>query len=460
MKPIQLTGMPAFNLIWAGQFVSLIGSSLMRFAVGIWLYEQTGLATTFTTMIFLSSLPRVLLSPVAGALVDRLNRKFMLMVSDLATALLTIVIFLLLQGDSLSIWHIYVLAALSGAFEAFQFPAYSSAVTLLVSKQHFARASAMLSLADDASRVLAPLLAAALLGVIHLEGIVLLDILSFVFALSTLLLIPIPQPAQSETGRQAGRGFRKEITYGFRFMLERPGLLGLQANFLMVNLMLGMSTVLRTPMVLARTGNNEMILGVVATVMAVGGVVGGLVMSLWGGPRRRIHGVLISLIVMSLGRALLGLGQEVVLWSLGGFVIMFFIAFGNAANQAIWLAKTPADVQGRVFAARRFTGQLTFPLAVVISGPLADRFFEPAMAASGPLAPIFAPLVGMGPGAGMALLITLTAVVGLILPVLSYLIPALRNIEDSLPDANLAAATPSAPPTPSTAPAPQPASPN
>ena len=141
MKPLHLTGMPAFNLIWAGQFVSLIGSSLMRFAVGIWLYEQTGLATTFTTMIFLASLPRVLLSPVAGALVDRLNRKFTLMVSDLATGLLTIVIFLLLQGDSLSIWHIYVLVALSSAFEAFQFPAYSSAVTLLVGKQHFARAS-------------------------------------------------------------------------------------------------------------------------------------------------------------------------------------------------------------------------------------------------------------------------------------------------------------------------------
>jgi hypothetical protein len=187
-------------------------------------------------------------------------------------------------------------------------------------------------------------------------------------------------------------------------------------------------------MVLARTGNDEVALGIVATVMAVGGVIGGLMMSLWGGPRRRIHGVLGGLILMSLGRGLLGLGQEVILWSLGGFLVMFFIALSNASNQAIWQAKTPADVQGRVFAARRFTGQLSFPLAVFIAGPLSDKWFEPALAAGGPLVPLFGPLVGMGPGAGMSLLILFTAGVGLILPVASYALPALRNIEDTLPD--------------------------
>jgi hypothetical protein len=165
-------------------------------------------------------------------------------------------------------------------------------------------------------------------------------------------------------------------------------------------------------------------------------------MSLWGGPRHRIHGVLWGLILMSLGRALLGLGQEVILWSLGGFLILFFIAVSNASNQAIWQAKTPADVQGRVFSTRRLTGQLSFPLAVFLSGPLADRYFEPAMAVGGPLAPILGPLLGVGPGAGMSLLILLTAFVGLLLPVASYFIPALRHIETTLPDANLPAASP------------------
>jgi MFS transporter, DHA3 family, macrolide efflux protein len=442
MFSLRLTGMPAFTLVWIGQFISLTGSALMRFAVGVWLFEQTGLATTFTAMIFFSSLPRVLLSPVAGALVDRWNRKVMMMVSDLATGCLTIIIFLLIRSDSLEIWHLYALGALSSAFEAFQFPAYSSAITLMVDKKHYARTSAMLALADDSSRVLAPVLAAVLVSVIHLEGIVLLDILSFAAAIGILLLIPIPQPESSETGKKAGRGFWKEITYGFRYMWQTPALLGLQINFLAVNLMLGMSTVLRTPLVLARTGNDEVALGIVASVMAAGGVIGGLVMSVWGGPKRRIHGVLGGIILMSLGRAVLGLGQEVIAWSIGGFLVLFFISVCNASNQAIWQAKTPADVQGRVFAARRFTGQLTFPIAVLISGPLSDRWFEPAMAADGFLAPVFGGLVGTGPGAGMSLLILLTAVIGLIVPIASYAVPALRNIEDHIPDSEVTAAAP------------------
>jgi len=443
MFNLRLTGMPAFSIIWTGQFVSLIGSALTRFAVGIWLFEQTGLATTFTTMIFFSTLPRVLFSPIAGALVDRWNRKFMMMASDLATGLLTIIIFALLRDDSLEIWHLYAIAALSSVFEAFQFPAYSSSITLMVEKKHYARTSAMLALADDGSRVLAPVLAAVLIGLVKLEGIILIDIVSFGVAVVTLLLIPIPQPAVSETGKKAGRGFWKEISYGFRFMLERPGLLGLQANFLMVNLMLGMSTVLRTPLVLSRTGNDEVALGIVASIMAAGGVVGGLVMSIWGGPKRRIHGVLGGIILIAAGRALLGLGQEVVVWSVGGFVVLFFIAVANASNQAIWQAKTPPDVQGRVFAARRFTGQLTFPIAVLISGPLSDRLFEPAMAVGGSLAPIFGGLVGTGPGAGISLLILLTAIVGVMFPIASYAFPALYHIENTLPDADAVEQKPS-----------------
>jgi len=407
---------------------------MTHFAIGIWLYQKTGLATTFTTMIFFTHIPRILLSPFAGALVDRWNRKFMMMVSDLATGLTTILIFLLIQGDSLEIWHIYLLAALSSAFESFQFPAYSSAITMMVEKKHFARTSAMLSLADQGALVLAPILAAALIGIIHLNGIVLIDIFTFLIAIGTLLVVPIPQPVQSETGKKAGRGLLREAGFGFRFMLETPGLLGIQANFLMINLMAGMSTMLRTPMVLARTGNNEFILGIVSSIMAAGGLIGGLFMSIWGGPKRRIQGVLGGILLVTLSRAILGLGREVIVWSLGGFLSMFFVALTNSTNQAFWQAKTPADIQGRVFAMRRLTGQLTFPISVLIAGPLSDRWFEPAMAVTGVLAPVFGGLVGTGPGAGMSLMILLTAVIGLFLPILSYTLPALRNLEDILPD--------------------------
>jgi len=433
MNRTHLTGMSAFTIIWIGQVVSLIGTALFSFAIGIWLYQQTGLATTITTMIFFSNIPRIVLSPFAGALVDRWNRKLTMMLSDLASGVVTIIVLLLMWSGSLQIWILYFLMAISGAFESFQFPAFSSSISLLVEKKHFARTSAMLSLAEEGSRVLAPILAAVLIVVIKLEGIILIDMISFLVAIGTLLLIPIPQPKQSEAGMKARGGFLHEAGYGFRFIFSNPSLMGLQINFITVNL-LAMSTVLRTPMILARTGNDEVILGIVASITAIGGVVGGLVMSIWGGPKRRIHGVFGGLILINLARVFMGLGQEVYVWSITGFFVLFFIAISNSSNQAIWQAKTPTDVQGRVFAARRVTGQLSFPLAGLIAGPLSDRWLEPAMSAGGYLVPIFGRFVGTGPGAGMSLLILFAAILGMIVPSLSYAIPTFRNVEDIIPD--------------------------
>ena len=433
MDSPRLTGMPAFTIIWIGQVISLIGTALFSFAIGIWLYQQTGLATTITTMIFFSNIPRIVLSPFAGALVDRWNRKLTMIVSDLASGITTIIILVLMWSGSLQIWELYVLMAVSSAFESFQFPAFSSSITMLVEKKHFARTSAMMSLAEEGSRVLAPILAAALIVTIRLEGIILIDIISFIVAVGTLLLVPIPQPKRSESRMKARGGILNEAAYGFRYIFSNPSLLGLQINFIMVNL-LAMSTVLRTPMVLARTGNDEITLGIVSSISAIGGVAGGLVMSIWGGPQRRIHGVFGGLILVNVGRALMGMGQEVYVWSITGFFVLFFIAVCNSSNQAIWQSKTPTDVQGRVFAARRVTGQLSFPLAALIAGHLSDRWFEPAMTTGGNLASIFGGLVGTGPGAGMSLLILFAAIIGIIVPSLSYAIPAFRNVEDIIPD--------------------------
>ena len=168
--------------------------------------------------------------------------------------------------------------------------------------------------------------------------------------------------------------------------------------------------------------------------------------SAWGGPRRRIHGVLSGFILSSLlGQSLMGLGQSVPVWSLAAFCSMLFLPFINGSNQSIWQSKVAPDVQGRVFATRRLIGQISGPLGMLIGGPLADQVFEPAMEAGGKLAPVFGPLVGVGDGAGMALILVFTGILGAIGGVVGYLIPAIRNAESIMPDHDAALPESSAP---------------
>jgi DHA3 family macrolide efflux protein-like MFS transporter len=167
----------------------------------------------------------------------------------------------------------------------------------------------------------------------------------------------------------------------------------------------------------------------------VGGLLGGLAMSVWGGPKNKVHGVLLGMFFQGLlGTMIMGIARGLPLWVVGGFFSMFFIPVLNGSNQAIWQAKVAPDVQGRVFAARRLIAQITAPVAMVLAGPLADRLFEPGMQGEGWLADTFGLLVGTGPGAGIALIFFLTGLVGAIVPLAGYLIAPIRDIDTLLPD--------------------------
>jgi MFS family permease len=185
--------------------VSMLGTGMTRFAITIWAWQVTGEATAVALVGFFSFGPAVLLSPIAGALVDRWNRKLVMMLSDLAAALSTLIIFLLFSAGQLQIWHLYLAGALAGAFEAFQFPAYSAAITTMLPKRHYARANGMLGLTEPASQIVSPLLAGFLLPLIDLNGILAIDLITFLAAIGALLLVRIPQPATTEAGRQ-GQG--------------------------------------------------------------------------------------------------------------------------------------------------------------------------------------------------------------------------------------------------------------
>lgn len=429
------TGMFGFTIVSLGQFVSMLGSGMTRFALTFWAWEVTGEATALALVAFFSFAPAVVFSPIAGVIVDRVSRKAVMIVSDLAAGLSTVVILILHMTGNLQIWHLYAAGFFAATFESFQFPAYSAAISTMVEKKHYARANAMLGLAGSASGIVAPMLAGLLFAILGINGIMVIDVVTFVFAVGVLLFVFIPSPKESEAGRASRRGLLSESFFGLRYIAGNKSLLGLQSVFFAINFVATFGFVVFAAMILARTGSDKIILGTTQMAFGIGGVVGGVLMSTWGGPKRRVHGVLLGMALAGLlGHVVLGLGQSLAIWSGGAFFTMFFIPIINGSNQAIWQAKVPPDIQGKVFAARRMIAQISAPLAMLIGGPLADRVFEPAMASGGAFARMFGPLVGTEPGSGMALMFVFAGILAVAVGLGGYLFPSVRNAEDLLPD--------------------------
>jgi DHA3 family macrolide efflux protein-like MFS transporter len=430
-------GMAAFTIIWVGQLVSVLGTAMTQFALMIWIWEETGQATAMALMGFFTFVPMVIMMPFAGALVDRWNKKMAMMLGDLAAGLGTVAILLLYQTGSLEIWHLYLIGIFIGALGAFQFPAYSSAITLMVEKKNYARASGLVGLVGDISGIFGPPLAAFFLVMMGISGILIIDIITFTFAIGVLLLVHIPNPPPAEDVKEGLGGIVKDAGYGFKYIYKRKPLLGLQLTFFVFNLVSTFGLVVFNPMILARTGSDNLILASVLSVLAVGGVVGGVLLAVWGGPRRRINGLLGGMIAVSAIFGIgFGIGQTPVIWMIFGFMAMLLIPTLNGSSQAIWQSKVPADRQGRVFAARMVIAQSAGAAAMILVGPLADFYFEPAMAVKGSLAPTFGWLVGTGPGAGMALMILLSSFISMFVGIIAYRIRIIRNVERIIPDAD------------------------
>jgi len=426
--------MTAFIVVWLGQIASVLASSMSQFGLTIWMFEETGSALAMGMMQVAFITPFLLLSPIAGVMVDRYNRKLMMMVSDFAAIVATGSVFILLALGRLEVWQLYVAAALNGIGNTFQWPAYSAAITTMVPKEQYSRANGLMSLMEAGPGVLAPLLAGALLPLIGLAGILSIDVVTFFFAIGALLVVVVPQPVRTAAGQEAQGGLLHEAVYGFKYIFKRPSLLGLQMIFFFGNLFFGIAFTLLAPMVLASTGSNSVVFGAVQSAGAIGGVLGGVIMSTWSGFKRRVNGVLLGWIISSVGLMLVGAGQGLTIWLPAIFLTSLVSPLVNTSNQAIWQSKVAPDVQGRVFSARRLIAWFTNPISPIIAGAMADFVFEPAMSTDTALAAAFGPLVGAGPGAGMGLIMVLCGFLGLLVPVIAYFIPAIRNAETILPD--------------------------
>lgn len=429
--------MRIFIVVWLGQLVSLLGSAMTRFVLALWLWERTGQATALVLVGVFTGVSSLLANFVAGPLVDRLSRKHVMIIADLLAGFTTIILLLLAINDQLLPWHIYLASALSGFFGVFHFLALSASITVLIPKKQYTRANSMLSVAQYTSLVGAPAIAGLLIGPIGIVGVMLFDVATFLFAVTTLSLVTIPHITrkvdESETQWTA-------ITFGFRYIFSRPPLRGLLLVIFAFSLLESFSYPLFAPMILARTGGDEFTLGVVQSVLGIGGIIGGIVVTVWGGFRRKIHGVLIGLLLTGLlGDALMGLGTGLPVWLLAAILIEVFIPLAIGSNNAIWQTKVPPEQQGRVFAARSIISGFGEPIALLCAGLLADNLFEAAMMPNGSLAPLFSSIIQPGPGAGMALIVFVCGVLCGAAAICGYLVRSIRQVETLLPDHQLSA---------------------
>ena len=430
-----------FLLVWLAQLVSLMGSHLTGFGLGVWFYQRTGSVTVYGTLALASVLPQLLATPLAGVVADRWDRRLALIVGHAGGGLCSLVIVALARADKLSLATTLPPVALSSAFHALLVPTFSASITLLVPTAKLGQANGLVQLGAALSQIIAPAAAGALLGRIGLGGILAMDVGTFLFAVAVLAGVRIPRPPASEAGRGARGSMWREAAYGWRCLRERPALIGLTAFLGVVNFNLGMVQLLVTPLVLGFA--SAQVLGTVLTTAGLGMLAGGGVMVLWGGPERRIRGMLALVLLQGLLMFLGGARAEVVPVAAAAFGILFAVPLLVGASQTLWQRKVPADVQGRVFAIKTTVSGAAMPLAFLIGGPLADRVFEPWMRRDGALAPLLGGFIGVGPGRGVALLFFLLGLLMVLAVLVGSLHPRFRRLEDELPDCVAAPSRPS-----------------
>ncbi|MBW4653064.1 MAG: MFS transporter [Kaiparowitsia implicata GSE-PSE-MK54-09C] len=389
-----------FLQIWFGQLISTIGSYMTDFALTLWAWEMTGSATALALVSFFSQLARIPITLVAGLIVDRFNRKRLMMLGDGVAALATVGIALLYLADSLHIWHLYVAATLNGGFGQVQSLAYQTSISTLVPPAQLTRANSMNSAVHYGAAIFGPAIAGVLYPLVGLLGIAGIDVVSFGVAIATLLLCHIPQPpprADLETR------FAK-LTFGFREVWRQPRLRALLLISTLFWFFHDLGGAVYDPMILARSGGSAAALASTASAAGIGGVVGAIGLSIWGGPRRRMRGMLAGFIGAGLSKTVFGLGRSPHIWVPAQFCSSLNFPLLGSSETATWMTQIAPAQQGRVFAANALVQQIVGAGAALMAGPLADRILEPAMAPKASLARIFGDLIGTGPGIGMALL--------------------------------------------------------
>ena len=424
-EPVGPKDLRAFYTVAAGQFASMLGNALTLFALGIWAYQQSGRVLDLALVTMLATLPAVLVTPIGGAMADRVDRRRIMLAADLVSGVAMAALAVLLTFGALNLLGVCVIVTITSVATAFHAPAYLAAIAQLVPKPYLPQANALSQLGLGMGTVLGPLAGGALIALVGLPGVVAIDVCTFAIGIVTLVVVRFP----NRLFRKQEESFARAITGGWRFIARRRPLLLMIGFAAVLNLFASVVFVALPPLVLSFAGVPA--LGLVTTIGGLGAAIGGILMLPWGGAKRRAVGMIGFTIGVGLGTVLMGWHASVVVVALGLALRMGSMAIVNAHWLSIIQVKVGQELQGRVLATNLMMALATQPIGFLATGPLAERVFEPLLAGS----PLLGDLVGTGPGRAMALLLLFNGVCIVAWGVLGLCFRPLRRLEDGLPDA-------------------------
>jgi DHA3 family macrolide efflux protein-like MFS transporter len=361
-----------FFTIWGGQFFSLLGSQLVQFALVWWLTEETGSATVLAFATLIAMLPQVVLGPFAGTLVDRWNRRAVMLAADSLIALATLGLAILFATGTAATGYVYLAMLIRSIGATFHWPAMQASTTLMVPKQHLARVAGANQTLNGAMTIVAPPLGALLLDVLPIQGVLAIDISTALIAITPLVFITVPQPTRSESQRRAS--VRQDFSAGLSYVWSWPGLRVLLIMAMGINFCLFPAFSLMPILVTEHFGGEAQQFGWLQSVWGTGLAVGGIALSVWGGSERRVATGLAGLVGLGLGLALVGLtpgsafGLALALMFFAGAMMPIHAGPLTAAIQA---SVTP-EMQGRVITLIGSTTTLMAPISLAIAGPVSD----------------------------------------------------------------------------------------
>ncbi|HEU5413924.1 MAG TPA: MFS transporter [Candidatus Angelobacter sp.] len=415
-----------FLLIWAGQLISSVGSRLSGFALGIWILRSTGSTTYFAMTFVAMTIPALIISTVAGALVDRWDRRRTMIACDAISAVIMLALAGLCAVGNLTVWHIYLAVGTSSLFNAFRTPAFAASIPLLARRDELPRVNGMAQSGNAVAEMIGPLLGGVLVMAMSLQAILFIDALSFWVSMAALMRANIPRPASAAGNRR--EGLLREAVIGWRYVQERPGLVGLLTIHSSNNFVFSVARVVITPLLLSFSDPAGV--GVQYAISGSGLLLGGIGMTLWGAPQKRIYGVLIFSLLAGVCTAAHGIRPSFTLVAVSGFFLFLMLPVIAASSSSIWQAKVPAGLQGRCFAIQKMTFYASSVSGYFLAGPLARHLFEPLLQKGGLLAGSIGLIVGVGPGRGFGLMFIALGIWMALTAIIGFTAPAIRRIDE------------------------------